>query len=129
MKDYRGKVAVITGAGRGIGRGIALRCAKEGMKVVLAGFGMEPLTRTAADLEALGAETLIVQTDVSEAEQVENLAAATIEAFGQVDLLVNNAGVAQPGKTLELTLDDWHWVMGGQFLRSGSMACVRSSPA
>ena len=103
MKDYRGKVAVITGAGRGIGRGIALRCAKEGMKVVLAGFGMEPLTRTAADLEARGAETLIVQTDVSQAEQVENLAAATIEAFGQVDLLVNNAGGAQPGKTLDLT--------------------------
>ena len=54
MKDYRDKVAVITGAGRGIGRGIALHCAKEGMKVVLAGFGMESLTKTAADLEALG---------------------------------------------------------------------------
>ena len=84
-EDYGNKVAVITGAGRGIGRGIALRCAKEGMKVVLAGFGMESLTRTAADLEALGAETLIVQTDVSQVEQVENLAAATIEAFGQVE--------------------------------------------
>ncbi len=93
MKDYRDKVAVITGAGRGIGRGIALHCAKEGMKVVLAGFGMESLTKTAADLEALGAETLIVQTDVSQVEQVENLAAATVEAFGQVDLLVNNASL------------------------------------
>ena len=115
MKDYRNKVAVITGAGRGIGRGIALHCAKEGMKVVLAGFGMESLTKTAADLEALGAETLIVQTDVSQVEQVENLAAATVEAFGQVDLLVNNAGAAQPGKTLEITLDDWNWIMGVNF--------------
>ena len=115
MKDYRNKVAVITGAGRGIGRGIALHCAKEGMKVVLAGFGMESLTKTAADLEALGAETLIVQTDVSQVEQVENLAAATVEAFGQVDLLVNNAGAAQPGKTLESTLDDWNWIMGVNF--------------
>ena len=77
---------MITGAGRGIGRGIALHCAKEGMKVVLAGFGMESLTKTAADLKALGAETLIVQTDVSQVEQVEDLAAATVEAFGQVDL-------------------------------------------
>ena len=124
MKDYRDKVAVITGAGRGIGRGIALRCAKEGMKVVLAGFGMESLTRTAADLDALGAETLIVQTDVSQVEQVENLAAATVEAFGHVDLLVNNAGVAQPGKSLEITLDDWNWVMGVNFY--GVLYCLRA---
>ena len=124
MKDYRDKVAVITGAGRGIGRGIALRCAKEGMKVVLAGFGMESLTRTAADLDALGAETLIVQTDVSQVEQVENLAAATVEAFGPVDLLVNNAGVAQPGKSLEITLDDWNWVMGVNFY--GVLYCLRA---
>ena len=124
MKDYRDKVAVITGAGRGIGRGIALRCAKEGMKVVLAGFGMESLTRTAADLDALGAETLIVQTDVSQVEQVENLAAATVEAFGHVDLLVNNAGVAQPGKSLEITIDDWNWVMGVNFY--GVLYCLRA---
>ena len=124
MKDYRDHVAVITGAGRGIGRGIALRCAKEGMKVVLAGFGMESLTRTAADLDALGAETLIVQTDVSQVEQVENLAAATVEAFGHVDLLVNNAGVAQPGKSLEITLDDWNWVMGVNFY--GVLYCLRA---
>ena len=119
-----GKVAVITGAGRGIGRGIALHCAKEGMKVVLAGFGMESLTKTAADLEALGAETLIVQTDVSQVEQVENLAAATVEAFGQVDLLVNNAGAAGPGKTLEITLDDWNWIMGVNFY--GVLYCLRA---
>ena len=124
MRDYRDKVAVITGAGRGIGRGIALRCAKEAMKVVLAGFGMESLTRTAADLDALGAETLIVQTDVSQVEQVENLAAATVEAFGHVDLLVNNAGVAQPGKSLEITLDDWNWVMGVNFY--GVLYCLRA---
>jgi NAD(P)-dependent dehydrogenase (short-subunit alcohol dehydrogenase family) len=74
MRDFVGKVAVITGAGRGIGRGIALRCAQEGMKIVLAGIGMESLTKTAADLEAMGAETLIVPTDVSQEADVENLA-------------------------------------------------------
>ena len=115
MKDYAGKVAVITGAGRGIGRGIALYCAQQGMKIVLAGIGMESLTKTNADLEALGVQTLIVQTDVSRFEAVENLAQKSFEAFGSVDLLVNNAGVAVPGKILDHTLDDWDWVMGVNF--------------
>lgn len=115
MKDYEDKVAVITGAGRGIGRGIALYCAQKGMKIVLAGIGIESLTKTNADLEALGVETLIVQTDVSRFEEVENLAQKSFEAFGSVDLLVNNAGVAIPGKILDHTIDDWDWVMGVNF--------------
>jgi NAD(P)-dependent dehydrogenase (short-subunit alcohol dehydrogenase family) len=115
MKDFKGKVAVITGAGRGIGRGIALHCAKEGMKIVLAGFGLESLTKTEADLQALGAETLIVQTDVSQVAEVENLAEVSYRAFGTVDLLVNNAGVDVPASVLDSTLDDWNWVMGVNF--------------
>ena len=81
MKDFKGKVAVITGAGRGIGRGIAQHCAREGMKVVLAGIGMESLTKTNADLQAMGAKTLVLQTDVSLLEQVENLAEKSYETF------------------------------------------------
>ena len=77
MKEFSGKVAVITGAGRGIGRGIALHCAKQGMKIVLAGIGMESLTKTASDLKAMNAETLVVQTDVSQLADVENLAEKT----------------------------------------------------
>jgi NAD(P)-dependent dehydrogenase (short-subunit alcohol dehydrogenase family) len=115
MKDFMGKVAVITGAGRGIGRGIALRCAQQGMKIVLAGFGMESITKTAADLQAMGAETLIVQTDVSLLSDVENLAEKSYAAFGVVDLLVNNAGVAAPGSVLNNTMDDWNWVMNVNF--------------
>ncbi len=115
MKEFKGKVAVITGAGRGIGRGIALHCAREGMKVVLAGIRMESLAKTAADLEALGVETLIVQTDVSQVAAVENLAEASYRAFGSVDLLVNNAGVDVPASVLDSTLDDWNWVMGVNF--------------
>lgn len=115
MKDFKDKVAVITGAGRGIGRGIALRCAKEGMKIVLAGIGMESLTKTAADLDLMGVETLIVQTDVSLLENVENLAEKSFEAFGAVHLLVNNAGVISSGSVLEMTMDDWNWVMGVNF--------------
>jgi NADP-dependent 3-hydroxy acid dehydrogenase YdfG len=116
MQDFRGKVAVITGAGRGIGRAIAFRCAKEGMKVVLAGIGMESLTKTDSDLKAMGAETLVVQTDVSLQDNVENLAEKSFEAFGEVHLLCNNAGVNARGTTvLHSTMDDWNWVMDVNF--------------
>ena len=113
--DYNGKAAVITGAGRGIGRGIALRCAQEGMNVVLAGYTLEPLKDASSSLEALGVKTLVVQTDVSLLEQVENLADQSFAEFGEVYLLVNNAGVANPGKLLDISMDDWQWVMGVNF--------------
>jgi len=115
MKDFAGKVAVITGAGRGIGRGVALHCAKEGMKIVLAGIRNEPLLKTADDLNAMGAETLIVQADVSLLEDVENLAKKSYEAFGAVHLLVNNAGVMASGNAWETSMDDWNWMMGVNF--------------
>jgi NAD(P)-dependent dehydrogenase (short-subunit alcohol dehydrogenase family) len=72
MKDFGGKVAVITGAGRGMGRGIALHCAKQGMKIVLADIRLESLVSVEADLQALGAETLVVETYVSRPADVEN---------------------------------------------------------
>ena len=113
MKDFRDKVAVITGAGRGIGRGIAERCAQEGMKVVLAGIGMESLNRTEADLKAQGATVMSVQTDVSKIIDVERLAEQTLSAFGGVHLLINNAGVGGSVTTVwESTLADWEWTLG-----------------
>lgn len=124
MQDFDGKVALITGGGRGIGRGIALRCAREGMKIILAGYGKESITKTKADLEALGAEVAIFQVDVSDAAQVNAFAEQAFDAFGRVDLLVNNAGVASPGTVLGSTTDDWNWVMGVNFY--GVLYCVRA---
>lgn len=115
MRDFEDKVAVITGAGRGIGRGIALRCAAEGMRVVLAGIGLDSLTSTEADLKKLGAVTKIVQTDVRKVDEIENLAEITLSTFGEAHLLVNNAGVGVYHSVWENSLADWEWVMGVNF--------------
>ena len=112
MKEFKDKVAVVTGAASGIGRAIADRCAKEGMKVVLADINKEDLATAEAELTATGATVLAVPTDVSKAGDVEALARKTLEAFGGVHLLFNNAGVGTIGTLWENTLADWKWVIG-----------------
>src|SRR4051794_17985738 len=100
MKEFRGKVAVVTGAASGIGRAVAERCAQEGMKVVLAGINGSTLAEVEQALKADGVEVLSVQTDVSKAEQVEALAQKSFETFGRVHLLFNNAGVITMNSTI-----------------------------
>src|SRR5512144_1449606 len=112
MKDFKGKVAVITGAANGIGFGIAERCAQLGMKVVLAGVNIENLRKAEDQLKSTGAELLCAQTDVSKRSDVEALAQATLDAFGAVHLLVNNAGVGAGTSIWESSWEDWEWVMG-----------------
>jgi NAD(P)-dependent dehydrogenase (short-subunit alcohol dehydrogenase family) len=111
MKEFKGKVAVITGAASGIGFGVAERCAQEGMKVVLAGINQDNLIRADEALRPIGATTLCVETDVSKLGDIEALAEKTLDAFGAVHMLVNNAGVAGGGPVWESTLADWQWVM------------------
>jgi NAD(P)-dependent dehydrogenase (short-subunit alcohol dehydrogenase family) len=112
MREFKDKVAVITGAASGIGRAIAERCVQEGMKAVLADVEVEPLTQSAAAMTAAGATVLAVQTDVAQAEDVEALAHKTLDAFGAVHLLCNNAGVGAGTSIWESTLADWEWVTG-----------------
>jgi NAD(P)-dependent dehydrogenase (short-subunit alcohol dehydrogenase family) len=111
MQELKGKVAVITGAASGIGFGIAERCAREGMKVVLAGINQENLISAEEALAPMEATTLCVQADVSKLADIEALAEKTLDAFGAVHLLVNNAGVGAGGPVWESTLADWQWVM------------------
>ncbi len=112
MEDLKNKVAVITGGAEGIGRAIALRAAKEGMKLVLADINADSLAITVAELEGQGAEVIGVPTDVSIYDDVEALANAAFTRFHRVHLLVNNAGVALCKPAWELTSEDWDWVLG-----------------
>ena len=106
------RVAVITGAASGIGKGMAERFAAEGMVVVMADIEEEPLFRLEAKLKSNGTTVLAVKTDVSNASDVENLAARTIDAFGTVYILCNNAGVVCSRPIWEHTIADWEWVLG-----------------
>lgn len=112
MKEFKGKVAVITGAASGIGRGIAERCVGEGMKVVLADIDEANLTKAETELKTQGATVLGVRTDVSKRSDVEALARQALDAFGQMHLLFNNAGVVAGGAPWEATWNDWEWVIG-----------------
>ena len=112
MKEFKGKVAVITGAANGIGRAIAERCVREGTKTVLADIDDADLAKAESELKTLGGTVLGVKTDVSKRADVEQLARRTLEAFGQVHLLFNNAGVGAGGAAWEATWNDWEWVMG-----------------
>ena len=113
MKQFKDKVAVITGGASGIGLALARRAAAEGMKLVLADIEDGALAAAAAELKAAGAKVLTVKTDVSRAEAVENLAAQTLQAFGGAHLVFNNAGVGGVRvKTWQATAKDWEWVLG-----------------
>lgn len=112
MKEFKDKVVVITGAASGIGRGIAYRCAQEGMRVVLVDINAKGLYRTERKIKKTGAPVIAVTTDVSKASNIEELAQKTLDTFGTIHLLFNNAGVVVPGLTWEYTLADWEWVIG-----------------
>ena len=112
IKDFRGKVAVITGAASGIGRGLAYAFANRGMKIVLADIDKENLEKVAKELEEIGTEVMTQITDVSDPEQVAQLADASYERFGSVNILCNNAGVGGAGRISLITLETWNWILG-----------------
>lgn len=112
MRDFQGKVAVITGGASGIGRALADRAAAEGMRVVIADVEERALQQAERELRDVGAAVLAVQTDVSKLEDVQRLADQTIETFGAVHLLCNNAGVGAGTTVWQSTLADWEWVLG-----------------
>jgi NAD(P)-dependent dehydrogenase (short-subunit alcohol dehydrogenase family) len=116
MIDPQGKVAFVTGAASGIGLGMARAFARAGMKVMLADIEHEPLTAAARELRGEGATAETVVCDVSDRASVLAAAAATLQAFGKVHVVCNNAGVTSGGLIEECTEGDWNWVVGVNFL-------------
>lgn len=112
MKEFRDKVAVVTGAASGIGRGLAERFAAEGMRVVLADVEAGALETAESEMRESGADILTVRTDVSKAGDVQALAEATLDRFGGAHVLCNNAGVGTGATSWEEPLEDWEWVLG-----------------
>ncbi|MEK6211329.1 MAG: SDR family oxidoreductase [Pseudomonadota bacterium] len=112
MKEFKDRVAVVTGAASGLGRAMALRFAREGMKIVLADVQADALKKTEAEFEQAGFPILAVRTDVSKGKDVEALADKAFKTFGGVHVLCNNAGVAPGGTVWEHTEKDWEWTLG-----------------
>jgi NAD(P)-dependent dehydrogenase (short-subunit alcohol dehydrogenase family) len=112
MKQFEGRVAVITGAASGLGREFANTAAGLGMKLVLADVDAKGLARATEELQAGGAEVISMVVDVSKREHVEELADAAMIRFHGVHLVFNNAGVAAGGLVWENSEADWEWVLG-----------------
>ncbi len=106
-----GKIAIITGAGQGIGRGIALRLAEEGAHIVVAEFHPETAAAVAREVEGRGQRALAYPIDVSEVNAVAQMVTDVVRTFGRIDILVNNAGVMQTKPLLDLTEADWDRVI------------------
>lgn len=125
-----GRIALVTGASRGIGRVTALALAEQGADVIVCARSAKLLDEIAAQIEALGRRALVVTTDVAKAADIDNLVERALAAFGRVDILVNNAGITRDGLLLRMKEDDWNSVLDtnlkSAFLLSRALAKVMS---
>jgi NAD(P)-dependent dehydrogenase (short-subunit alcohol dehydrogenase family) len=112
MKDFKGKVAVVTGAASGIGLGIVKKCIQEEISVIAADIDIKRLRRVEKKMKREGVSIVAIQSDVSKPNDVEHLAKVTLDTYGEVNLLFNNAAVANTKYTWNYTLNDWEWQLG-----------------
>ena len=122
LKD---KIVVVTGGGRGLGRVIALACAREGADLVLASRSVEALQETRAEVESFGRKALVVPTDIRHEDSVRNLAEQALARFGHIDILVNNTGITGPTAPLwEITPAEWEETFAVNV--TGAYLCCRT---
>lgn len=126
METFSGQTALITGAGTGIGKAIALELASKGCDVAICGRRIEPLAETAAEIEALGRKALYASVDVSSNEAVTSFVTDVIAKFGKIDILINNAGVTRDNLLMRMSEEEWDSVIDtnlkGAFLFSKAVS-------
>jgi len=118
------KIAIVTGAGQGIGRAVALKLAREGADVVIAEWNPETGARTAKEVEAAGRRAMPISVDVANRKQVEAMASQVMNQWGRIDILVNNAGFDRPGSLLKTKEEDWDAVLGVHL--KGTLHCIQA---
>jgi len=119
-----GRVAVVTGGAKGIGRAIARRLAQEGARVVVSGRDRGALEEACGELRNAGSEAVAVVADVAKAQDVEALCQKALEAFGKVDILINNAGITRDNLVLRMSEEEWDSVLDTNL--KGGFLCIRA---
>ena len=107
----KGKVALVTGGARGIGKSIIIEMAREGCDLVVSDIDLDGAAETAKEVEAMGQKAIAVRNDVSSSQDVENMVKSAVEAFGKIDILVNNAGITRDALLIRMSESDWDRVM------------------
>ena len=124
IAEFSGCVAIVTGAGRGMGRAVALRLAQGGARVVVNDLDAETADRTAFDIREAGHEALAVQADVSLSQDVQRMVTRALEQYGAIHILVNNAGVLRPTALVDIEEDEWDLVLNGNL--KATYLCARA---
>lgn len=120
-----GKVALVTGASRGIGRAVAIKLASEGADLIVTATSLERAQKTADEITRMGRKSLAVKVDVAVTAEVEALFAKIVENFGKIDILVNNAGITRDGLLMRMKDEDWDAVVDVNL--KGTFTCTREA--
>ena len=122
-----GKVAIITGGGTGLGKAMALAMAQSGASIVVSGRRIKPLTEVVDEIKTMGKQAILVQTDVTKSTQVNSMVKKTMDIYGRIDILINNAGIVRNDKPLPIwDITDTSWHLGMNTNLTGAFYCARA---
>lgn len=124
-RRFEGRVAIVTGAGQGIGRAVAERFAADGATVAVADLNADTAADVVRSIESAGGRAVAIRTDVTNPADTDRLSALTVELFGRIDALVNNAGILRSTRAADVTPEEWHLVIDANL--TGAFLCARAA--